>query len=291
MQALSRARALPVVLWVYGLALSIFLASVWGRAVAADAALVADAAAVAAGSDLVAGRVESWIAGELAQVPGLGGDHAAAVAAETVGHPDVEGAMAVMVREVVAAAAAPTGRATPVDVASIFMPAVPALLASLDEQGIDTDEATVSAVVASLEPLVVRAGDGPPLVGEGSQAVRSLTLATALALALALLSAGAALWMADDRRQMRRGLLTKVAVSALSFAVMLQVGAWIIDPGGGRAPVRSAVARMVGAKVWLPVLLAGVAGVGAWAARRRGVKSEASDRPMEGYASPSSPNQ
>lgn len=269
---LARARALTVALWVYGLAISIFLASVWGRAVAADTDLVADAAAVAANSGLVAGRVEQWISGELAGVPGVGGDQAAAVAAETVGHPDVEGALAVMVREVVAAAAAPTGRATPVDVASIFMPAVPALLASLEDQGIDTDEATVSAVVASLDPLVVRAGDGPPLVGEGSQTVRSLTLATALALALVLLSAGAALWMADDRRQMRRSLLTKVAVSAFSFAVMLQVGAWIIDPGGGRAPVRSAVARMVGAKVWLPVLLAAGAGAGAWAARRRSLR-------------------
>lgn len=75
--------------------------------------------------------------------------------------------------------------------------------------------------------------------------------------------------MSEDRRAVLRSLLHRLAIGALGYAVIFQLGAWILDPGGGRAPVRSAAARLIGAKLWvLLAVAAGAAGAG-WLLRRR----------------------
>jgi hypothetical protein len=87
---------------------------------------------------------------------------------------------------------------------------------------------------------------------------------------LVMLASGTvAVRMSEDRRTMLRSLLHRLAIGALGYAVIFQLGAWILDPGGGRAPVRSAAARLIGAKLWVPlVVAAGAAGAG-WLLRHR----------------------
>lgn len=263
-----RRYALPVSLWFYGVAISVTLVSIWGRAVVVDTNLMAQAAADASSSALVADQVERWLAEELADVPGIDRGTALEVASDTVSDPTVVAPIETLVGDFVAAAAVPRGELAVVDVASALAPAVPAITASLAAQGLAVDEGTVASYVGSLDPIVVRDPDVAPAVGAGSSAARSLYLATVVGVVLALVSGATAVRLSEERRAMVRSLLTRLAVSALTFAIMFRLGAWVLDPGAGRAPVRTAVSRLAGAKLWLPVAVAVVAGVAAMALRR-----------------------
>lgn len=69
---------------------------------------------------------------------------------------------------------------------------------------------------------------------------------------------------------MARTLLNRVAVSAFTFTIMLQLGSWVLDPARGRAPVASATETLLSGKLWVPALIAGIAAVVsvAWWLRR-----------------------
>lgn len=94
-------------------------------------------------------------------------------------------------------------------------------------------------------------------------------MATTLGVVLAVASGVAAVWLSDDRQKMVKDLVIRIAISAFGFAVMFRLGAWILDPGGGRSPVRVAAARLAAArlaaaKLWLPLAVSMVAAGAAW---------------------------
>ena len=254
---MGRRFALSTVLWVYGIAVTVTLVSVWGRAVVVDASLMADAAADSATAGPVATLVEQWLARELSE---LGGG--SPVIEGGSDDPVVAAVFAELAREIVLASAVRPGEEAVVDVAEILEPAVPAVADNLAANGVD--EAAVSAYFASLDPLVVRRPDSRPPVGPSSGAARSLYLATVVGLLTMAASGGAALWMAGDRRAMAKSLLSRLGLGALGFAVMFRLGAWILDPGAGRSPFRLAASRIVGAKLWIPMMVAAFAGAGVW---------------------------
>lgn len=261
--------ALPVVLWVYGMAVSLTLVSLWGRAVVVDADLVAAAAADTATAGPVADRVEAWLARQLSDERGIDRGTASDIAASAVEDPALEDSLAELVEAIVAAAALPPGEQAVVDVAGILGPAGPVLTSHVQRHGVAADEAEVAQVIASLDPLVVRLPDERPLVGPGSDAARTLYLGTILGLTVIVGMGTAAEFMSEDKRVMLRSLMNRIAVSALGFAVFFRLGAWFLDPGAGRAPFRLAASRLVSAKLWLPVLIAVGAGAAGWALRSR----------------------
>ena len=262
-----RRYALPIVLWVYGIAVTVTLVSVWGRAVVIDTDLMAAAASDVASAEFVTDQIEDWLTEELVELPGIDRGTAEQAAAQTVADQAFEAPLSDLTRAVVAAAAAPPGDSTRVDVAGVLLPAIPSVTVALAAQGIDLNEQAVGAFLSSLDPLVVRGPNEAPVVGSGSYAARTFSLATVVGLVTAVVAGGAAVQMSEDRRAMLRSLLTRIAVSALGFAVMFKLGAWVLDPGAGRAPVRTAAARLAGAKLWLPVLVAAGTGGGAWTLR------------------------
>lgn len=271
-----RRYALPVVLWVYGISVTVTLISLWGRVVIVDTDLISLAAEDASRAGPIAEQIGRWLGGQLRDVPGVDPTTADELATSMVGDPALQETLDRLVRDVVRAAAAPEGEAT-VDVAGILSPAVPAITDHLRERGLPVTEEVVGSYVASLDPLVVREPGEEPVVGAESGTARSLSIATVIGLGLMLSSGLAAVRMAEDRRAMVRSLFHRLALGALGFAVIFQLGSWILDPGAGRAPVRSAVSRLVGAKVWLPlVVAAGAAGAG-WLLRVRR-KKRGSDR-------------
>lgn len=251
-------------LWVYGISVTVTLVSVWGRAVVVDTNLIAAAAADVSSSALVTDQIEEWLAGELMELPGMELLVAEQVATATVADPALEEPVDDVTRAVVGAAAAPPGASAAVDIAGVLAPAVPRITDAIAAQGLDVNKQVVSAFVASIDPLVVRNPDEAPVVGPHSSASRTLSVATVVGLLTASVSGGAAMQLSADRRAMLRGLLTRIAVSALGFAVMFSLGAWVLDPGAGRAPVRTAAARLAGAKLWLPVVVSAGAGGAAW---------------------------
>ncbi len=259
---------LPLVLWLFGLATTVFLFSIWGRAVVIDSRLLSDAAAKAGYSEVVATRVESWFSRVLSDV-GMG-DDSAVLGAQIAALPEVGSASAALVREVVLAVAEPSAGLVVVDVAGIYAPTVPAITSALASVGVASDTAQVGAVVDALDPLVLRTDPGPPLVGPQSQGARSFTRATLLASLVMLATGASAVRMADDRRLMLKSLLTRLAVSGLTFAVFFRLSAWVLDPGGGRATVGGGLADVVGSKLWIPLAVALTATAARWLVHRRG---------------------
>lgn len=263
-----RRYALPVLVWVYGMSVTVTLISLWGRAIVVDTGLLASAAQDAAGAPLISRQLEAWLAGQLADVPVLDATVADDLAADLVADPALQTTLDALVGAVVTAAAAPDGEAE-VDVAALLAPAVPTLTEGLAAGGIPVPEAVVAEYVATLDPLVVREEGSDPVVGSRSDTARSLSIATVVGMMVMVASGTVAVRMSEDRRTMLRSLLHRLALGALGYAVIFQLGAWILDPGGGRAPVRSAAARLIGAKLWVPlVVAAGAAGAG-WLLRRR----------------------
>ena len=254
---------LAVVLWIYGLSISVTLVSVWGRALVVDTQLMASSAVVAADSEFVSGRIESWLVGELGSLPGVGPAAATGAASAITADPALAETIDELVTRTVIAAAAPVGEPTVVDVAEVLSPAVPAITRSLADQGIPASEEQVEAVVADLDPLVVRDPEEPPVVGSDSDAASTLSLATLIGVLILAGMGSLAIWLSEDRRAMLRGLFTRIAVSALGFAVMFRLGSWILDPGAGRSPARSAASQLAGAKLWIPVLISVAAAVAA----------------------------
>lgn len=269
MRQTSKRVLLAIILWVYGISISVTLVSLWGRAVVVDTDLMAAGAGDAAGSDLVSQRIESWLVGQLSDVPGVDQPTAEQAASAVVADPGLAQTMDDLVRQVVLAAAVPVGHPTTVDLAGTLQPAVPTITRALDGAGMNVTDSQVATVVGGLDPLVVRSPDAPPLLGRGSKAADALSVATVVGVFLAVVSGVGAVRLAEDGRKMMKNLLIRVAISALGFAVMFRLGAWILDPGAGRSPVRMAAARVAAAKLWLPLVVSAVAAGTAWLLRTR----------------------
>lgn len=257
-----------VVLWVYGISITVFLFSIWGRSVAADTDLLATAASNAAESELVSARVEAWFDRVIGQA-GVDESTSGRLSTAIVALPEVKQATADLIGEAVVAMASPSQQPIVVDVAAAYRPAVPAVAQSLTAAGIEVGEVEVAAVVDRLEPLVLAAGRERPLVGPESDTAQTLTLATLVALLLMAAAGGAALYLSEERTTMVRTLLSRLAVSAFTFVVFFRLSAWIVDPRGGRMGVGGGLAELLGSRLWIPLLITAVAGTGAWAVRHR----------------------
>lgn len=260
-----RRLSLPVVLWVFGIATTVALISVWGRAVAGDTALLSSAAAEASSARIVADRVESWIVEAFDGSAGAPG-----VVSVAMTRPEVETAVSGLIEDVVVAASMPS-EAVAVDVAGHLAPLAPLIAAEADQMGVPLSVAEVEAGITSIEPLTITSGTGRPLVGPASDVSRAFYLATAAALVLMAITGSGAMALSDDRRAMFRALLNRVALSGLSFAVITRLGSWVLDPGGGRSPARTALAELVGSKAWIPIAVALVVGAAAVAVGRNQV--------------------
>lgn len=207
-------------------------------------------------SEEVTVRFSNWMTTRLVD-SGVPRDQAGDAATLSLFTPEVKGALANLVGEVVKAAADPGSEESSVDMASIFAPTVPAVSASLASQGIPASEGQVAAIVASLDPLVVRkAGEGP-MVGPISPVARRLGIASVLAVIALVVFGAMYLLVADNRARAMRTLSTRFAVGALTFALLLKLGSWVLDPGGGRAPVSESVSELADSKWLLPAFIGG----------------------------------
>lgn len=265
--------SLAALLWVFGLATTGLYVSLWGRAVAADTATVQRAAALAAGSELVTDRVVQWL------IDGMPDTEANVPSAEEIRQvltrPEVEAAVAGLLTELVRAASLPEGELLVVDLGAELAPAAPVIAEELASLGYPVSVEAVEAGLHSLRPLVVRSPGQQPLVGPESPTVRNLSLATLATLGAMVGTGAAAAALAEDRRKMLRSLLSRIAVAGLSFVVWLRLGAWILDPGEGRAPARRALAELARSNLGVPVAVtvaAAVAWLGWWLLWRRGIE-------------------
>ena len=248
--------------WVFGLATIVLLLSFWGRAVVVDTDELADNVAPLSESEEVTGRFSDWMTTQLVD-SGVPEDAAGEATTLSLFTPEVKLALASLVGEVVNAAAEPAPEGSAVDMASIFAPTVPAVSASLASQGIPAPEAQVAAIVARLDPLVIREPGEEPMVGPASPVARRLAIAAVLAGVAMVVFGAIYVLVPDNKVRAMRTLSTRFAVGALTFALLLKLGSWVLDPGGSRAPVSESVSELADSKWLIPAFIGVAASIAA----------------------------
>jgi hypothetical protein len=269
--------------WLFGLASTVLLVALWGRAVVVDTDELAESLSPLAGTDAVVDRFSDWLVDELIE-EGLDPITAEGAAEHVLDDPAVSLALAGLLGEMVEAAASPGQTGSTVDARSVIYPAVPDIAVRLNELGVPISEAQLAAAVTDLDPLVVRLPSTDPYVGPESEAASKLGIAVILALAVMLITTLAYTATSTDRTKALRSLFTRFSLGALSFAVFLRIGGWILDPGGGRAPVAETLGLLAVSKWLIPLGLGLAAAWGAvafWVFRRRVRPGAGSRRPSE----------
>jgi hypothetical protein len=259
------------VLWVFGLSTTLLLVGLWGRAVTIDEDTVAHSTEAALSADLVTDRVWGWIGDGLSATEGISPVEADRVLDEVRDRPEAMGAVDAIVDQVVQALVASPGKETTIDVASALAPLVPEVVSGLAAQGVDVPEAAVEATVESLDPVALDTGAAISVGVVTEQARALLSLGVLGAAGMLVLFGSTAVVLAEDRWPMVRGLATRIAFSAASFAVLFRFGGWILDPDGGGSPLRRSGAILVGSNLHVFVVIGSVAGliaVAIWIMRR-----------------------
>lgn len=240
--------------WLFGLAATVLLIGVWGRAVVSDTSELANSLSPLSTSRLVADRFAGWLETELVD-SGMDSATAETSTEKAMASPTLTPILTDLVAEAVVAAASTDPAGSIVDVASILTPVAGDITVSLNEAGVQASDAQVAAAIARLDPIVIRQPGQSALVGPASPLATRLGTATILAI-IAMLGAGAIYVMASrDPMAGVRSLLTRFALGALSFSIFLRIGSWITDPRGGRAPVGEAVSLLTGSKWGVPAVM------------------------------------
>lgn len=250
--------------WAFGISLSILFGSLWGRAVVIDTDTLGESLAPLARSDLVIGYLTDWMSEEMVE----GGVDPALVdpAVEYfLGSSQVGDTLDQFAAEVVTAAASPDPSGSEIDMRELIAPAVPEVEDGLDSIGIEVSGPEVAQVVEALDPLEIRQPGTAAMVGPNSDTATNLGTASLLAMVGLVVFGSAYLALSADRVAALRSLVTRIAVGGLSFGLMLRIGSWVLDPEGGRAPVREALSAVAGSKWLVPfqvgLVAAGIAGV------------------------------
>lgn len=248
-----RKRVSSVAGWAFGFAVTILLIALWGRAVVVDTEALGESLSPLAESQTVVDIFTDWMTEEMLEA---GVDPI--LVEPTIDHflesSKAAGTMELFVSEVIEAAASSDPADSSVDMEALLTPTIPEVSAGLTAAGIPISETVVTSIVDDLSPLVIR--EAVPWVGEGSPAASRLGTAAALAGMAMLVFGYMVVAVSPDRVAAVRGLLTRVAVGGFSFAILLQVGSWVLDPNGGRAPVAETLSSLAGSKVMVPFLVA-----------------------------------
>jgi hypothetical protein len=261
-------------LWIFGLSTTVLLVGMWGRAVAADnEALEAGARAVLE-SDVVSGRVTSWIAdgiesGAQDLPAGLAADAAVAVWSR----PETREALAQTIDRLVEAALAPPGTSVPIDLAATLEPLAPVVADELAVRGVALPASIVEAAFEELPSLALSTEAELSVASAVAGARSALTRVVAVGLLGMALSGAAAVMLAEERARQVRGLAVRVGVSAFTFALLLRIGAWALDPQGGRSPLAAGGAVILASSghilLMAALVAAGVALFATFEVRRR----------------------
>jgi hypothetical protein len=266
---LARRFATWLLLYAFGLSVSTLLVGVWGQAVSGDEEALATGVRAAVATELVAERMETWLAGAADGVPEA---ETGAILQRVAATPEVASAVDVLVEAIVDGAVAEPRRAATVDVAAALAPVGRVLAEELAASGVAVSPEETTAALSGLEPIVLDASTQVAGVARTARGV--LTVAALAATGVAAVTGGLSVFLSDDRIRMARTLLFRLAVGAMTFVLFARIGAWALDPGGGRSPVAAGGAALLRSHtgILLAIMATGAlagSGLGVYAARRR----------------------
>jgi hypothetical protein len=188
-------------------------------------------------SEIVNDRVRDWLGDAIAAAAELSPGDVAAVVDAVDGTPQMQAAIDDVVDQAVAAALAPPGTVTRVDLSAAIESLAPVVADALEERGAVSDADVVRAAVESVPGIVLSADDQISVGGAARQVEGLLTKVVLVGIGGLLLFGGAAVLLNRDRVRQLRALSVRIGVSAVTFAIVIRVGAWAVDPAGGRSPI------------------------------------------------------
>lgn len=255
----AKSFGLSTVLWLFGIFTTVLLVGLWGRSVAGDQVTLEASTRAVLESELVNDRVTDWLGDAVAAASELGPEKVAAVVESVEGSPVMEAAIENVVDQAVEAALAPPGTVTSIDLSQAIESLAPVVAVALEEQGVISDADVVRAAAHGVPGIVLSADDELTVGGAARQARSFLTKVVVVGLTGMLVFGGAAVAMNPDRIRQLRALVIRLGVSAFTFAIVIRVGAWAVDPAGGRSPVAAGGAVLLGSNGHIMAIVTGAA--------------------------------
>lgn len=251
---------LAVALWVFAISTTVLLVGIWGRSVTGDEATLQASAEAVLETEVVTDRVGEWLAEGLAAADGVEAAGIAAAVEAVDETPAAQRAVDDIVDQVVTAALAPAGSSPSIDVAGALGPVVPDLLRELEANGVATSTTEVEAALEVVDTLTLPVEPSSASGGVAREAQAVLTKVIVVGLVGMLVGGVVAVAVSDDRWGRMRSLASRVAVSAFTFAILLQIGRWATDPQGGRSPLAAGGGVVMGSN-WQVLLVVAAGGV------------------------------
>lgn len=278
-------------LWAFGLATTLLLVGLWGRAVVHDQPTIEATAHSIVDAELASDRIYRWVEDGLEASSDVDPETAQLVMTEIADHPEVEAVVGSLVDQFVGALFVAEGDAVDIDLAGTLTPVVPLFASTLRGHGETIDDEALAAALEEAEKLDLSTGDLATAVRVVDDARSLLSVIVVLSAITLVLTGGSAVALSSDRLVMVRTLATRLVLSAISFAVLFRVGSWVLDPEGGGSPVATGGSVLLGSNAHVFVLpgaagalvAAGVA-MYVWRSRRQrssGITAEARDDTRE----------
>ena len=271
-------------MWVFGLSTTLLLVGLWGRAVTIDQATVEESAQAVVDADLAKDRIYEWIEGAIVETSNAGPNEVDQLVESWRDRPEFNRAIDGIVTDFVAALFAPAGSTAVIDVREAIGPLLPVIIGDLQDRSLPVEEDAFVAALGDASVLELDTGGAETVSTIVQEARGFLTRVVVVSFLMMILSAIAALILADENYAMLRTLAIRVTLSAVSFAILFRLGAWALDPNGGRSPFAAGGAVVLGSNGYVFLIIAAVAAVigagGAWVAWRRRHNGRRVDLPM-----------
>ena len=256
----TRRGGLAVALWGFGLFTTVLLVGVWGRSITSDAATIEAGAQAVLDSDVVSERVTDWIAGGIEEsTEELPVTVATDVAVAVWTRTETRAVVSTAISTFVEAALSPAGTTVPIDLGELLRPLVPVVVEELSSRGILLNADLIESAISEVPSVVLGTDGDETIVAAISRARAALTKVAGVALVGMIVTAAAAVFLAEERMRQVRALAIRVAVSAATFVILLRFSAWALDPGGGRSPLAAGGAILLSSSGHVLVLAAMIA--------------------------------
>jgi hypothetical protein len=264
--------ALAVALWTFGLATSLFLLGMWGRTVLVDSPTLESSARSIIDADLATGRINTWFEEGLATAADLDSATARSVVSSIESRPEYQGAVDAIIGAFVDTLFATDGDLARVDLDAALSPLVPIVVGELVRRDVPVEVERIEDALDDAGVVELDTGEAASVAAVLTDAKVFLTQVVVVSLLGMFITALVAVSLAAERLAMVRQLSTRVMVAAVSYAVILRLAGWALDPRRGRSPIAGGTAMIFSSNSQVFLIFGGVAAgiavIGYWFAVR-----------------------
>lgn len=240
-----RSVALVTTLWLFGLATSLFLIGNWGRTVAVDNATIEESARTIIDADIAENRINTWFEDALAATSGGDSETVRSVADAVESRPEYRHAVDTIITAFIDSLFAVEGELATVDLDAALDPLVPVVASEFTQRGVPIEEAQIDEILDETSLVALDTGEAASMAAVVDDARVFLSNVVVAALVAMLLTAALAMKLSVERLAMARQLASRVMLAALSYAVILRLASWALDPNRGRSPAAGGLAVLL----------------------------------------------